>query len=452
MGAQKKMKRMKGNLPAWLLPAVIGVAGCGAGGVAPVTPASTTVSTQQSYFGPMVSTSGTRSLFSIDHTADTLVQYQLLSNAGNEQIVASSGLYTALPNGILNIGITYGSGNGTQGAVYNPPQTGNWAVEWPGQVGFVGLLGQPVAPIAPNEDCAVYTGAQLFEFVTLPIAGDKTGTAYGTASVVTNGSSVNFSSINQLNISGGTASGASPASVSGTCSPTFYGHTISVPNTSTVTNPGSGQTVTPSSTIAIGPTGFLVEDNGYTPNPVAFQNILGAGSGAIGFAVPSSPLITASLVGARYNGFLYATGAAGNNIKNLVAVPTVSRIASFGYPSVGAACTALPAPQTATVIYGGEFAANNPTANAYGNCDFAIDLGTQDAKTNGLYPSATVSIGAAYPGNTTGKNYSFPAVAIATQVQGKFAIFVIGVDSVGLQVVSQGQQSQGWGIYLLQSN
>jgi hypothetical protein len=76
----------------------------------------------------------------------------------------------------------------------------------------------------------------------------------------------------------------------------------------------------------------------------------------------------------------------------------------------------------------------------------------QDTKTNGLYPAATVSIGAGFPGNTTGKKYSFPAVAIAGQVQGKFAIFVIGLDAIGLQIVSQGQQSQDWGVYLLQSN
>jgi hypothetical protein len=76
----------------------------------------------------------------------------------------------------------------------------------------------------------------------------------------------------------------------------------------------------------------------------------------------------------------------------------------------------------------------------------------QDTKTNGLYPSATVWIGESFPGNTTGQNYSFAAVAIAGQLQGKNAIFVIGLDNVGLKTVSQGRQNQDWGIYLLQSN
>lgn len=43
--------------------------------------------------------------------------------------------------------------------------------------------------------------------------------------------------------------------------------------------------------------------------------------------------------------------------------------------------------------------------------------------------------------NSSKAAYSFPAVAIAGQLDGKYAIFLIGVDS-----------SQPWGIYLLQSN
>ena len=70
-----------------------------------------------------------------------------------------------------------------------------------------------------------------------------------------------------------------------------------------------------------------------------------------------------------------------------------------------------------------------------------IDLGTQDASNNGLYSQATVWIGSNYAANTTGKAYSFKAVAIADELNGKFAIFVIGYDS-----------TQPWAIYLLQSN
>jgi hypothetical protein len=103
------------------------------------------------------------------------------------------------------------------------------------------------------------------------------------------------------------------------------------------------------------------------------------------------------------------------------------------------------------MLYGGDFTGNNPAASTvqsgggFGNCDFAIDLGAQDASTNGLYPAATVYVGSGFAANTTGKSYSFPAVAIAGQLNGKFAIFLIGEDTVG-------SPNQAWGIYLLQSN
>ena len=41
----------------------------------------------------------------------------------------------------------------------------------------------------------------------------------------------------------------------------------------------------------------------------------------------------------------------------------------------------------------------------------------------------------------TKATYSFPAMAVAGQLNGKFAIFVLGVDA-----------RQPWAIYLLQSN
>jgi hypothetical protein len=433
----------------WLLAALL-VAGCSTTVTSPLAPAAP--SSQQEYFGPATSNNLNRATFAIDHTAGTFVQYDYLASAGNEQYIANSGNFAVLANGILNIGVTYGSGNGTQGTLYTPPQTGNWTVEWPGQGGLVGTLGQSFVPIAPNQSCPSLSTALNFQFVTLPVAGDKTGTAYGSVSVGTSGQTVTFNNIAQFNISGGVSANPSAASVSGTCSPTFFGQTISVPNVSIVTNPGNGQNQTPSATIVVGPTGFLVEDNGYTPNPLAYENTLGAGTGAVGLPTASSPLTTNSLIGAQYTGFIYGTGAAGNNIKNLVAVPASSRISSFGYPNVQTACPTPPAPSTSTILYGGEFTGNNPAAHPFGNCDFAIDFGAQDAKNNGLYPSVTVWIGAAFPGNTTGKNYSFPAVAIAAQLQGKYAIMLIALDTVGLQTVSQGQQSQDWGVYLLQSN
>jgi hypothetical protein len=63
-----------------------------------------------------------------------------------------------------------------------------------------------------------------------------------------------------------------------------------------------------------------------------------------------------------------------------------------------------------------------------------------------LYEGATVWVGASTATNTSTANaYSIPAVAIAGTLNGKYAIFLIGEDTVG-------SPNQAWGIYLLQSN
>jgi hypothetical protein len=422
-----------------------------------VAPASSTPAPPQ-YFGPaMAGTQLGKQTFSIDHTANTFVQYQYQLNTGNERYVYNSGAFTTLPSGILDIGITYGdgtAGNGVpaQGTLYSPPQTGNWAVELPGQAGLVGILNQPFVPIVPNQSCPSLSTAEAFQFVTLPGTADNTGVAYGSVSVASSGSTINFTNIAQFSITGATPTNSSASTATGSCSPTFYGQTISVPDSVTVTDPGEGST-SPSATIAIGPTGFLVEDNGrYTPpgTTPTYDNVLGAGAGAIGLPVPSAPLTTATVVAAQYTGFIYSTGASSTN--NAAAVAAASRIASFGYPGLQTSCPTPPAPSTATLIYGGEFTANDPSTHTSGNCDFALDLGAQDSKTNGLYPSATVYVGSSFPNNSTGATYSFSAVAIVGQLQGKYAIFLIAFDPLGLAVASQGKQSQDWGIYLLQSN
>jgi hypothetical protein len=102
------------------------------------------------------------------------------------------------------------------------------------------------------------------------------------------------------------------------------------------------------------------------------------------------------------------------------------------------------------MLYGGDYPGNNPSAasvqsnGGFGNCDFAIDLGAQDASTNGLFPNAIVYVGSGFGGKTF-TPYHFSAVAIAGPLGGKNAIFVIGEDLTG-------SPNQAWGIYLLQSN
>ncbi len=215
-----------------------------------------------------------------------------------------------------------------------------------------------------------------------------------------------------------------------------------------MTDPTVGQGFSAAQAVAgIGPTGLLVENNGVSSIAV-YQNALGAGTGAVGLPKPSTPVDTAALLSGQYLGFVYGAGLFHQN-------PTEpppgwsSHLASFGFPAnLQSSCSsfALETGPLVNGIYGGDFPQNNgqdnPSASStgYGNCDLAIDLGTQDPATNGLYLNAKVWMGEAYAANTSQTTYSFPAVAIAGQLQGQNAIFILGVDS-----------TEPWEIYLLQS-
>jgi hypothetical protein len=299
--------------------------------------------------------------------------------------------------------------------------------------------------------------AETFLFVTLPAPLITTGTtpdtwnpqletAYGSVDISASDSTVTLANIKQYILGGGTPSNAPAASVTGACSPTVYGNTVAIPPNPTITTAGSGE-ISPQAMMGIGPSGLLVEDNGSAGHGTStpyYENALGAGTGAIGLPKPSSAVDTSSLVSAQYLGFFYGSGLSG---------PTPnwsSSVASFGFSSLPSTCAAV-ASQTPTMLYGGDFAGNNPSADTvqlgggFGNCDFAIDLGTQDPSNNGLFPTATIYVGSNFATNTTGNRYNFPAIAIAGQLNGKFAIFLIGEDTVG-------SPNQAWGIYLLQSN
>jgi hypothetical protein len=197
--------------------------------------------------------------------------------------------------------------------------------------------------------------------------------------------------------------------------------------------------------MGIGPSGLLVEENQPGSNAsLGYNNLLGAGTGTVGLPMPSSALNTSSVIGAQYLGFIFD---AGHFFGTTVIEGNATHLASFGFSSSPAstpACSSFIA-QTGTLsngIYGGDFKNDDPSTSStgFGNCDFAIDLGTTQSPA-GLYPNVTVWIGSSYAANASGKTYSFPAVAITGQLDGKYALFVLGVDS-----------TQPWGIYLLQSN
>jgi len=416
---------------------------------------STRVNTGASYY---------LSTYTVDDTVDTFSQ-TTTSFIGAQQgtAVNDAGSFTMLQRGLLNLTTTYtfpyfGSTTGAQ------TYAGSYAVELASQAGgLVQFLGQPATPLVATPVCPSIAVAETFQFITLPEASfiSANQTAFGSVSITANGTTVNFSNIQQFtlpSVNGGAP--GTPASVyastaTGACSLSPYGNTISIP-ANVVTDPNGGAPQTPPVILGIGPSGLLVESlaaSNSSPN-----NVLGAGTGAIGVPQPSSPLGATPVAGTsqpQYLGFIYSSGGV------VSGSPTIwtSTVASFGFPTVPSGCSTV-TPQTGTLIYGGDFPVNTATglpdptpANAqnpnypYGNCDFAIDLGTESATNNGLYPAAKVWISSQFAANTTSpkKTYSFPAVAIASQLQGKFVILLIGEDTTS-------NPHQAWSIYLMQSN
>ena len=451
------------------------VAGCGGGtnnaGTTPVTPKGG----PPTYFAPYVfnTTNGSAMVlfpgpntYLIDDSADTFSQTNFFLPLGPQ--VINAGTVAASQRGLLSLDLKANyipNPSGADGYVAittNLRNPGSFAVELANQAGgLVQIVGQPAAPVAAAS-CPNLTTAQTYQFITIPggfIHSATSGshvpfwdptvnTAYGTVDITSSGTNVTFNNIHQYTLPsvGGTGVPTQPATspVTGICGPTVLGNTINAPGQTVTTDPGLTTGSPPQATIGIGPTGLLVEDNGSAnkgSNAGAYENLLGDGTGAVGLPKPASAVDVGALSGAQYLGFVYGAGV----FSGTVSAPSngwSSHLASFGFSSTPSSCAAVAA-NTSTLIYGGDYTNDDPStsSNGFGNCDLAIDFGTQDPANNGRFPNATVWLGASYAANTTGKTYSFPAVAIAGQLNGKNAIFVIGVDS-----------TLPWTIYLLQSN
>jgi len=465
IGAARRSKYASAGLCVAVL---FGSTGCNGLPSVSETATETPKNVPQTYMASVVGeTNGVTSVlqaYSFDNRADTFQQATNQLQHGNPSQINNSGEFKPLARGLLELETTYSFPFGTAGTgtTYNPPQTGSWAVELPDNTGgLVQLQSQPVTPLGAGV-CPGSTQAHTYQFLTVsnpllvPAAGTPQPmlqtwnpaleTAYGSVDI-SGGGSVTLANTQQSTFpSGGSSSAPSmavAASATGLCSASIYGNTITVPGQLTVSNPGSGETVPASATIGVSASGLLVESNGANAD-TPYQNALGAGTGAVGLLKPSAALNTGTLAAAQYNGFIYGSGNASSPFN------FSSTVASFGFASTPASCASVAA-ATSTLIYGGDFPNNDPSAAAvqsaggFGNCDYAIDLGQQDASNNGYYPAATIYVGASFSGNTTGTAYSFPAIAIAGQLAGKNAIFVLGVDTAG-------SPNQAVGIYLLQSN
>jgi hypothetical protein len=451
---------------------VSGVAGCGGGGVM-VNTSTPSLPSPQTYLVPVVGNIGFSATgpqtYTFDDSANTYTErtYQLNGVQQEGAQVISSGVFTSdSSRGLLSLGLTASYAFDSSiprwvATTYNPPETGGFALQLAGQAGgFVQLLGQPVAPIVPSTTCPTNTTPQTYQFLTLPIylpsaASTQDGfpgwdpttqTVYGSVDISASGDTVHFNNVKQFTLPSaggtGTPSNPAPSSVAGACSTTYYGQTISIPAQAVITDPGNGQTTPPPEIVGIGPSGLLVEDNGSGDGLGKVGGFdLGAGTGAIGLPKPATAIDINTLVGAQYLGFVYGAGVS-TQFGNGIASGWSSHPVSFGFPSIPSNCPPVGTSTTA-LIYGGDFTNDDPTTgtNGFGNCDLAVDLGLQDAGNGGLFANAKVWLFAPYAANTTMKADSFSAVAIAGQLNGKFAIFLLGEDA-----------SQPWAIYLLQSN
>jgi len=434
-----------------------GLAGCGKG-VAPVTQTAPTTTGPQTYFAPYVSGGSTSGplTYTIDDVAGTFSQttYQPLTQPGPQ--VLNAGVLAIGQRGLRSLSIkanyTYSFDTSLYEVTdYNPPETGSFAVELAGQGGGLvqmlepiagQLVKQPVQPLVAATQCPS-SSSQTYQFVTIPTAqwDPTTDTAYGSVEISSSGSDVTFKNISQSTLTGGEPTQRSASSVTGACGPTFFGNITNVPGQLVVTDPGIGTVLPAQAQIGIGPSGLLVENNGAgevmagTSPPLDYENVLGAGTGAVGLPKPTSALNTGAVAGAQYLGFIYE---AGNNDQG---VTWSSNLASFGGSPQGV-CPLVTGNNPSSTIYGGDFPATDPTGfknGGFGNCDFVIDLGPQGD--NGLYPQAQVWLGTSYPGYSPSIKYPFSAVAVAGQLGNQYAIFLIGTDSI-----------QPWAIYLLQSN
>jgi hypothetical protein len=223
---------------------------------------------------------------------------------------------------------------------------------------------------------------------------------------------------------------AGPDSFTGQCGTVKGQTTIALSGTSVLNNFWApNQLFTPIPTTAqsniwIGPSGFFAADQS-DPS----QNTP-TGASVAGMAQPTSPLSTSAVTGGQYLGVLYE---AGNNPQN------------YGNSAPASSALTVPVgfgqvvPGGATTLVGGMFP-NGVTGPP--NTDTVINLGKQDPTLNGLYPAALITVldpaqncaNFAYfslSGVVTSGldaqgyiNCTFPAVAVAGNLDGKFAIFV----------------------------
>lgn len=486
--SSSEVRRSKKTIAAILLGLFVGVLGSGGCGqtAAPVTqPVTAQVDT---YFGGPFSVSGsafgrTSSVF--DH-ASNQVEVSAFVSTQTAQVPTPilDGAFVHANTGFLSITENFATTGSGVLIAENPPIAGAWAVEIPGAgvlANFLSLssagsgTSANAAPtaMAENTSCPNFSTQTPFLYVTVPrtsLSGDTAD--YGKVDINVQGSAVTFNS--KPFLVGGTAQPVT--TVTGGCSYSNLGALTAYP----INSFGASSNL---DLISIGASSFLISSFSNTGS--GGVGAFGGGSGVVGIAQASRPVDVSAIVGAKYNGFFFGP----QNSARQSSYDVTVLASSFGNHTAGSlACSALQSSlmanngqgaktvavlPSANTIYGGEFltitsagTVNDPSGTSGSeNCDVAIDLGTQDSATNGLFPNATVFIGSSYPPFNASHPWtcpqtgsvcavSFPAAAIVGQLQGQNVVFVVG--SAASNPAAQLPDSTGHtlkqpiGIYLFQ--
>lgn len=265
----------------------------------------------------------------------------------------------------------------------NSPSAG-FALEIPDRIALLRQGDNTVPPIAMvPAGCPTIGTGTIFNFVIMPtdIWNSQTDAAFGSVALGATSTTWKFGAYKVSTLDGTAAPNDGASLPVSTCALTVAGKATYVPTDPSMRLP---------QTIAVGPSGFYVADQG------AYN---GSGSpGQIGIIQPSAPLNTSDILAKNYVGYVYEPGA--SNTSGVLE----TQLAGFS------------ANDPAGTLIGGGIPYDDPTQGNLGN--LVIDLGKQGA--NGVYPSATITDG------DTGNAYR--ASAVAGEIEGKYAIFIVGED------------------------
>ena len=161
------------TLCRWLgltLAASLGLMAAGCSTTTTLATTTAPANPSQRYFAPTVGDQYA-STYAIDHTANTFVRdvYGFDGSTAAGATVTDSGAISTLSNGVVSLAISYNESTSGVQTIDNPPLTGNWAVELPGEAALIGMKAYSnFTPAVPTESCPNLATPETFLFVTIP--------------------------------------------------------------------------------------------------------------------------------------------------------------------------------------------------------------------------------------------------------------------------------------------